>query len=1126
MALYAGFCVASVLVLRELNAIVQQPYMDEPFHIAQAQAYCNGHFAAWDPKITTPPGLYALSVLISRIFLLGCTTPVLRFTVLLSLLSLPLALSRLLSFYRREHPNSPQLSPAPQAIVLSLFPIAWFFGFLYNTDVPSLVSVISTLVAASEDRHWTAALFGLISCTFRQTNIVWVFYAFASSQLMMLRFRRGPHDHPPPPKLHDPPALAATPRDLFAALFSLPRVLPDILPSFAPYTMVLAAFSVFILWNGGIVLGDKANHVPSFHVPQMYYFYAFSTAFGWPVLISGHGGIPGLAHSVGSRMFGTGKRILFTIVICLCMIVTVKLYTIHHPFLLSDNRHYTFYVWRRIYRFHPLVPYLFVPAYLACAWAWYLRAGRDQTMLQTLILPLFTLPTLLPTPLLEPRYFLIPYILMRSQINDVPVWALVLEGLWSIHVVDVDEPNWAKQTRPAFFNTGENDTGDDNSNDLDEHDFAGIMVRSAAGRPITRSSIRQSLGKAFADVMNKDGKDGDKPTKKIKGARFNPAAPRNSMGETRPPLQPVKRTGTPDSVTHTRKRLSTTTVQSSSDENPLQSNVDNGPVTRSATLRPSSRQNTSSALPKYRPKSVVETTKPPPSPIRVNTRRRLRTSDDDKEEKQSSKDSVPSPCKGTRPISPLPHRALQNTTSLASPTTPSTPSRRKTPTPSSAKSSPTLPSRPPKAVKTTSSSVAPNDSREYLSSSSTSGTPRTPKINTAKTTTRRADRENVRENSSTAGSSPARSSSSSPVVHRHLKRVVDLTFDGPAVGNMSHISEATSEEEDVALLLAPVADPSAPTPAMPRLSKARDRDKQLPVTPTRPGNSLPSRAQMSYASPVPPVDTSFLRPRSPNKATDDKIFRGSILSWEQVANEASKTLGEDEVHSMLADVPAPFASLPISPSISTCGIDIPDSPCLSALNSPGAFGSISQVLLPDVTPSPAVHGNAFKYNGNNGLGTVDSSLVTLLKLQLVAAENMSKERLTRLLAMEEEMYYLKEDHKRETGELSMQVSHMQDQLCEKEEYEERLAVERAGYIASLEEQLKDVRALRAKAVEDEIARCRERERKTAYREWHVVMEATCAANTAQAGWSSVFDLSQAELETVKGDRHNLELRAL
>lgn len=30
---------------------------DEPFHVPQVQAYCNGDFSYWDPKITTPPGL-------------------------------------------------------------------------------------------------------------------------------------------------------------------------------------------------------------------------------------------------------------------------------------------------------------------------------------------------------------------------------------------------------------------------------------------------------------------------------------------------------------------------------------------------------------------------------------------------------------------------------------------------------------------------------------------------------------------------------------------------------------------------------------------------------------------------------------------------------------------------------------------------------------------------------------------------------------------------------------------------------------------------------------------------------------------------------------------------------------
>lgn len=58
------------------------------------------------------------------------------------------------------------------------------------------------------------------------------------------------------------------------------------------------------------------------------------------------------------------------------------------------------------------------------------QPGPDQTLLQNLLLPVFVVPTLLPTPLLEPRYFLIPYILLRAQVKDVPLVGLILEGLW------------------------------------------------------------------------------------------------------------------------------------------------------------------------------------------------------------------------------------------------------------------------------------------------------------------------------------------------------------------------------------------------------------------------------------------------------------------------------------------------------------------------------------------------------------------------------------------------------------------------------------------------------------------------------------------------------------------------
>ncbi|KAH8997481.1 glucosyltransferase [Lactarius akahatsu] len=427
---FVVFAVLSVVTLKELNTQVTEPYMDEPFHIPQVQAYCNGEWSYWDPKITTPPGLYILTVLLKNMFLFKCRLPTLRLTPLLTLLLLPLALTRLLCYHKRLRPPPSLFTPTLDAVILSTFPVAWFFGFLYYTDVPSLLSVIFTVIAASQGQHWLASMLGFISCTFRQTNIIWVLYACASSQLTYLRFRRALSGAEASGKLHDPPALDAGPLDLARSVFNVPRILPDIFPALVPYTPLFASFGGFVVWNGGVVLGDKSNHVPSLHIPQLYYFIAFATIMGWPALVSGEGGWKILRDEVRKRIFGSRKRVMLHVAASAAMGLSIKLFTIHHSFLLSDNRHYTFYVWRRVFLLHPIVPYLFIPGYIVCAWVWFLRVGSEQTLLQALLLPLCTLPVLLPTPLLEPRYFLIPYVLMRAQLVNVAKWGLLLEGIW------------------------------------------------------------------------------------------------------------------------------------------------------------------------------------------------------------------------------------------------------------------------------------------------------------------------------------------------------------------------------------------------------------------------------------------------------------------------------------------------------------------------------------------------------------------------------------------------------------------------------------------------------------------------------------------------------------------------
>ena len=95
---FFSFCSAllavSLGIFIQFNAKQPQAYMDEIFHIPQAQKYCQYKFKEWDPKITTLPGIYLLSFLGLRAlsFVHGqelhllCSTFLLRMTNLVFLM--------------------------------------------------------------------------------------------------------------------------------------------------------------------------------------------------------------------------------------------------------------------------------------------------------------------------------------------------------------------------------------------------------------------------------------------------------------------------------------------------------------------------------------------------------------------------------------------------------------------------------------------------------------------------------------------------------------------------------------------------------------------------------------------------------------------------------------------------------------------------------------------------------------------------------------------------------------------------------------------------------------------------------------------------------------------------------
>lgn len=61
-SLVAGYGALTSALAFQITNLVPEPYMDEIFHIPQAQKYCKGSFKEWDDKITTLPGLYFMTV--------------------------------------------------------------------------------------------------------------------------------------------------------------------------------------------------------------------------------------------------------------------------------------------------------------------------------------------------------------------------------------------------------------------------------------------------------------------------------------------------------------------------------------------------------------------------------------------------------------------------------------------------------------------------------------------------------------------------------------------------------------------------------------------------------------------------------------------------------------------------------------------------------------------------------------------------------------------------------------------------------------------------------------------------------------------------------------------------------
>jgi alpha-1,2-glucosyltransferase len=185
-----------------------------------------------------------------------------------------------------------------------------------------------------------------------------------------------------------------------------------------PFGAVFAAAAAFLVWNGGIVVGDRTQHEAVFHFAQLGYacglLFAYAAAdaadigvrlaiTGWAGLSCGQRGwlsvlgrafgisfaaapastgahatlkqSPGLTgngHSgrAGShcRVHISTPRLLLALLVLsaatACFAVLQDGHSYEHAYLLADNRHYAFYIWNRVLRHRRWLRLCLVPLYV------------------------------------------------------------------------------------------------------------------------------------------------------------------------------------------------------------------------------------------------------------------------------------------------------------------------------------------------------------------------------------------------------------------------------------------------------------------------------------------------------------------------------------------------------------------------------------------------------------------------------------------------------------------------------------------------------------------------------------------------------------------------------------------
>ena len=212
-------------------------------------------------------------------------------------------------------------------------------------------------------------------------------------------------------------------KKIAAKPYRLAEVLTDLVFDTFSYGVVLLSFIAFVFYNGSVVVGDRKAHEATVHIPQLGYFCLFYLIFSLPYAPS----------HIRPFVKLCKENLGVTLTLLMASVMVVHSNTLVHPYLVADNRHYTFYLWNKLYGRFFFVRYLMVPVYMFGGYMVYSSIERRNFLFKILFLGCL-MASVVPHKLLEFRYFIIPFLMARIQNVSGQWWQLGIETLYFLFI--------------------------------------------------------------------------------------------------------------------------------------------------------------------------------------------------------------------------------------------------------------------------------------------------------------------------------------------------------------------------------------------------------------------------------------------------------------------------------------------------------------------------------------------------------------------------------------------------------------------------------------------------------------------------------------------------------------------